>query len=603
MLSDKASLDTRVGWIKQEIKQQLKQVEGYLRSYSKSIDLDEAEADLSLLEQSRDLLFDIMNTMQLTGVQGGERLALEMHALTEDLLAGKNNDQQTGLVVLQKGLTQIAEYLQHLEDGYADLPIVILPLLNELRASRGQDLLSEMLVFLPEDGAVGNSHIGTEEYISLSPENRKIVYRRLRNHFQQALVAWFSNNDADKALVKLQVLSNDLLRIHDTVSIRILWWLSKALIQALCEDKLEQGVAVKLIVANLERLILTFSQTDVDEIENLPEVDDLKKNLLYYIGMAKTGASHVDAVKEAFLLDVYLPQGDTLEKLRIHYASPGQKLWRSVGDGVNDDIESIMEGFQSMQLNPDAGIIQFIIDKSITTATTLSMLGLGRLASIIDQQVDEFQVFKMNPSLFSQARMVEIATEWLRVKDILQEYTETGEDATQRLFADNGQYNVSDYGARKKVLEIVESKLSSVIESLNGYEKEHNLERLEAAQQSMLAVSHTITFLGYQETYPLVDGCLFYLQKYTQEESTDPEDKHLSLLAESLASLESSIISLRNNADHLTGLESGYTSMLELHELCGLHENIKQQIVSVREGNQTSKKLNRQKKMELILTS
>jgi hypothetical protein len=262
-----------------------------------------------------------------------------------------------------------------------------------------------------------------------------------------------------------------------------------------------------------------------------------------------------------------------------------------------------MEGFQSMELNPDEGIIQLIIDKSVTTATTLSMLGLGRLASIIDKQVDEFQVFKKNPSNFSHERMIEIATEWLRVKDILQEYTETGEDATQRLFADGDQYQVSDYSAKKKVLEIVESKLASVVESLDEYVKEHDAGRLQMAQESMLTVNHTIAFLGYEETYPLTEGSLAYLQKYTQEAAGIPELEHLGLLAEALASLENSVISLRNNAEHLTGLESGYISILKLHELCGLHENIEQQIADLKEGNLASKKLNRQKKMELILTS
>lgn len=606
MLSDKASLDARVGWIKQEIEQQLNKVGGYLNKVTENT----TAFDVDALEQCKDTLSDITNTMKMTGVQGGEHLAIEMHALVEGLIAGEISDKKTSIVMLQKGIVQITEYLQHLEDGYADLPIVVLPLLNELRAARGAELLSEVLVFLPEEGAVGNSHIGTEEFISIPDEVRQKVYHRLRGHFQQALLAWFKGNDVNKSLVKIEVLSNDLLRIHETVSVRILWWLSKALAQGLREKKLEHGVAVKLIMGNIERLIQTFSETDKDELDSLVGIDDIKKNLLYYIGIAENGATEIDAVKEAFLLDVYLPQGETLEKLRKHYASPGQKLWRSVADGVNEDIESIMEGFQSMELNPDEGIIQLIIDKSRTTSTTLSMLGLGKLAKIIDKQVDEFEIFKKNPRNFKKERMLEVATEWLRVEDVLKEYTETGEDVTRKLFAnqddaigaDDPQYLVSDYSARKKVLGIVENKLSSIIESLDEYAKDNELSYLEAANRSMATVDNTVKFLGNEEVYPLTEGALFYMNKYVQGDNGFPETEQLDLLADAVASLENSITALSNNGEHLTSLNPGYMSILKLHELCGLHEGIENQISNMESENQISKKLHRQKKMELILT-
>ncbi len=598
MLSDKASLDTRVSWVKQEIEQQLKQVDSDLESYSKS---SQSENDKALLEQCRETLSEITLTMKMTGVQGGERLTLEMHALVDDLLSEKASDLETSLEVLKKSSTQVVEYLQHLQDGYADLPVVILPLLNELRAARGAELLSELLVFLPEDGAISNTQIGTDEYISIGLEKRQQTYRHLRMHFQQALLAWFGDKDTEKALQKMQTLSHDLMRINETMSIRVLWWLSQALAQGLRENRLDHGVAVKMVMGNMERLIEKFAETDEDELENIAEINDIKKNLLYYIGMAEKGSSHVDNVKEAFLLDVYLPQGETLEKLRKHYASPGQQLWRSVAAGVNEDIESIMEGFQSMELNPDEGIIQLIIDKSRKTATTLGMLGLGKLATLIDKQVDEFKIFKKNPRNFKQERRLEIATEWLRVKDILEEYAETGEDVTNKLFGDDGEYQVSDYSARKTVLQVVETKLASVVENLDEYAKTSTTEHLESAKESMCTVENTLKFLGQVETYPLVEGAIFYLDRYTQEDAGTPESEHMNKLAEALASLEASVIALRNNAEHLTSLQVGYDSIRKLHELSPLHESIEQQLDDVIEGNQALKKLNRQKKMELIL--
>lgn len=594
MLSDKASLDTRVGWIREETEQQLKQIQVDLEAYSQ-------DQDASLLERSSKVLSEIINTMRMTGVQGGERLASEMQLLIDDLLTDKIHDRVSSLAVLEKGVAQVNEYLQHLQDGYADLPIVILPLLNELRAARGEELLSELLVFLPEDGAIGNTQIGIDEVVAISDEKRPKVYSHLRMHFQHALLAWYKQHQTEKALNKITRLSHDLIRMHSDVSVRILWWLSQALSEGLKDNRLEHGVAVKLVVGNLERLVLKLSQTDPSEHENIPELDDMKKNLLYYIGMAEKGSPLVDAVKEAFLLDVYLPQGETLEKLRKHYASPGQKLWRSVADTVNEDIESIIDGFQVVELNPDEGIVQLIIDKSRRTATTLSMLGLGKLATIIEKQVDEFELLKKNPHVFSQERRIQVATEWLRVKDILEEYAETGEDVTVKLFDDEGTYKVSDYSARKQVLHILEEKLTAVVANLDEYAHDEDHQHLKTAEESLITVNNTIQFCGNAEVYPLIKGGLYYLSNYTAEEDNVPDKQHLGLLAEVLATLETAVVALRSNAEYLTALEPGYQALLELHDQVGLYEGLEDEVSAASKENHTLKKQQRQMKMESIL--
>lgn len=595
MLSDKASLDTRVSWIREETEQQLGKIKADLDAFA-------TEQDSSLLQRVSDGLAETVKTMKMTGVQGGERLTHEMHALVQDLLADKVYDKSTSAVVLQKGVLQINEYLQHLQDGYADLPIVILPLLNELRAARGEELLSELLVFLPEDGAIGNNQIGTDQVVALSESKRGRIYEHLRMHFQQALLAWYKKAHTAKALHKIMTLSHDLITIHSTISVRVLWWLSKALAEALKDQRLEHGAAVKLVMGNLERLLPKLAVTDPSEHDNIPELDDLKKNLLYYIGMAEHGSPLADDVKQAYLLDVYLPQGETLEKLRKHYASPGQKLWRSVADTVNEDIESIIDGFTVIELNPDEGILQLIIDKSSRTATTLSMLGLGRLARIIEKQIKAFEQLKSNPYTFDQERRVQVATQWLRVKDILEEYAETGEDATEKLFSgEEDSYKVSGYSARKQVLKIIESKLNAASNELNEYALSQDPQKLKTANDSLKTVQNTIKFLNHREIFPLIDGGIAYLDRYAGDDPDIPDIKDVGKLAEVLATLEDVVIALRSNADYLARLKAGFDAILELHKKVGLYDGIEEEISDANEETQQLKKHQRQKKMEAIL--
>ena len=49
-----------------------------------------------------------------------------------------------------RGIVQLPDYLERLQSGHKDIPIVLLPLLNDLRATRGEKLLTESVLFSPD---------------------------------------------------------------------------------------------------------------------------------------------------------------------------------------------------------------------------------------------------------------------------------------------------------------------------------------------------------------------------------------------------------------------------------------------------------------------
>src|SRR5690606_32734673 len=49
-----------------------------------------------------------------------------------------------------RGVVLLPDYLERLQSGHKDIPIVLLPLLNELRSARGEEGLSESVLFAPD---------------------------------------------------------------------------------------------------------------------------------------------------------------------------------------------------------------------------------------------------------------------------------------------------------------------------------------------------------------------------------------------------------------------------------------------------------------------
>ena len=59
-------------------------------------------------------------------------------------------DRDDACAVLMRGIVQLPDYLERLQGGHKDIPIVLLPLLNDLRAARGEKGLSESVLFSPD---------------------------------------------------------------------------------------------------------------------------------------------------------------------------------------------------------------------------------------------------------------------------------------------------------------------------------------------------------------------------------------------------------------------------------------------------------------------
>src|SRR5512138_1550860 len=83
--------------------------------------------------------------LRLAEVYGGSLLAEEMEFVARyvDAHSGEGRADADGLDALMRAMEQLPAYVERVASGAKDVPIVLLPLLNDLRAVRGSALLSE----------------------------------------------------------------------------------------------------------------------------------------------------------------------------------------------------------------------------------------------------------------------------------------------------------------------------------------------------------------------------------------------------------------------------------------------------------------------------
>ena len=143
---------TALGWVKPEIDEALRQARIELEAFA------ETPAEAMPMATCMSHLHQVQGTLRMLELQAPAMVAGEMEALAAAIHDGTAPAQNDVLAALMRGLVQLPDYLERLQGGHRDIPIVLLPLINELRAARGaeplaQDALPSLLV-APTDAEI-----------------------------------------------------------------------------------------------------------------------------------------------------------------------------------------------------------------------------------------------------------------------------------------------------------------------------------------------------------------------------------------------------------------------------------------------------------------
>ncbi len=161
-----------LGWVKPELDETLRQVREQVEAFG------EDPSDTSRMRFAAGYLHQVQGTLRMVELYAPAMVAEELELLAQALQVGKTVDRDEACAVLMRGAVLLPDYLERLQDGHRDIPIVLLPLLNEIRTARGAAVLNESMLFPP--GTQDDAPLPSEEEIdhargSLSGRNRELL--------------------------------------------------------------------------------------------------------------------------------------------------------------------------------------------------------------------------------------------------------------------------------------------------------------------------------------------------------------------------------------------------------------------------------------------
>ena len=293
------------------------------------------------LVRAGELLHQARGALQLAETYGAALLAEEMELACKylaSLRAGKGRED--GLDALTRSMVQLPAYIERLLAGGRDIALVLLPMLNDLRAARGEPLLSEgTLLLLNLSPTRSETATARPE---ASGEDPVAVATRLRPKFQFALLGWIKGGDTKQHLDALAMVTAELERSATRDDMYQLWWVTAGVLESLQNGGLETSVALKRLLAQTDRQIKRMIDEGIEAFDQHP-VDDLLNNLLYYVARSSEAGPRIGEIRAAFNLAELLPGDEQVEQAREALSAPSVKLMKTVGSAIKEDLARVKD--------------------------------------------------------------------------------------------------------------------------------------------------------------------------------------------------------------------------------------------------------------------
>lgn len=364
----------------------------------------------------------VRGVLQLLEIYGASLLAEEMEKTctflsgTADIEDDLLNER---LDALSRAMVQLPAYIERIMGGGKDIPLVLLPLLNDLRSARGNPLLSESTLLLLNLEPGSGQQVEHSKRIP-SGESVKELVAKLRPQFQLGLLGWIKNGASQQDLRRMANVADRLEQAASFEEVHQLWWVVGGVLEALLAGGLEANVPLKRLIGQADREIKRLQVSGEADYVSEPPVD-LVNNLLYYIARASAGGERCSAIRKAFNIAGIEPGDEQVEEVRASLSAPSPRLMKTVADAIREDLakaKDVLDIFVRTGMRNSGDLeAQIILLRKI--GDTLGVLGLSALREMVQARSDQLQQIVRSETPPDEARLIDLAAALLEVEQRL----------------------------------------------------------------------------------------------------------------------------------------------------------------------------------------
>ncbi|RUL62408.1 response regulator [Dyella dinghuensis] len=540
---------TTLQWVKPELDETLALARQSLEAYVDN------PGDRDVMRACADNLHQVQGTLRMVELYGAAMVAEEMETLSISLLEDHVRNREDAYTALMRGLMQLPDYLERLSSGHRDVPVVLLPLLNELRGSRDQEPLSESALFTPnlelplppQAPAAANT---------ADAQRHKGEIAELRLRFQQQLLSWFRGQGNGNQLALMRNSLNAISARCATIPGRRLWWIAAGVLEGLDQGMLKNHAAeVRQLIGRVDRSVRQLLEHGEESLRG-GDADDLARKLLYFVAQSKQRSPQMLQLAQTYNLDGLVPDQSELEHARGSMTGHNRALLDSVARALKDDLLRVKEALDLFLRQADADPAQLGAQAEVLerVGDTLGMLALNVPRRVINEQRRVLEEIASRMRTSDEEVLLDVAGALLYVEASLDDHIESL--GTEEPLDEHSTTMLPRSEARHILATLMNEAVANTGRVKNGIvafvESGWQHDQLDGMPGLMDEVAGAMRMLSSPRPAQIAEGVGRFIGNELCVDQRVPSSSQMDQLADALAALEYYLEAAR---EHRGGLE------------------------------------------------
>jgi chemosensory pili system protein ChpA (sensor histidine kinase/response regulator) len=526
-----------LGWVKPELDETLRQARGEVEAFV------EDPNDSSRMRFCAGYLHQVQGTLRMVELYAPAMVAEELELLAQALQQGSISDRDEACATLMRGTVLLPDYLERLQNGHRDIPIVLLPLLNDIRGARGAAGLSESVLFAPDLNQPLPEELPEASPLPWTQRQDKVVTAQGR--FEAELDRWPEQGQPADPQALAEVADELLQNARHDSTRRMLWVLASSA-QALRDGALAAGPALRTAFAGIARA-LRQAQEDEAQGDGSQGVasQEPTRQLLFLVAQARVAHPALDELRKTFDLDTHAPTEAELDHARGSLAGRNRDLLNTVGSVVKEELLRVKDALDlHLRTGGDASSLQPQAEELTRVADTLGMLGLGVARDVVKQQRDSLAAIARGEQPASEDALLDIAGALLYVDASL-------DDQVASLGTSSGDAEDAAAVEAQRTVEVLAHEAIANFAAAREHfvafiETNWDHARLVEVPRLLEEVAGALGMLDLPQPASYLEGVRRYIAIELIGRRRVPSGRQLDTLADAMASLEYYLEALRD---------------------------------------------------------
>lgn len=519
------ALDWLIGEINETLAQARQVLENFASGSAPSAASSAVSSDRGMLDNCLALIHQVHGSLHMAQLTGAAMLAEEMEQLVQALAGGEVENSDETREFLMRALLELPLYLEKVAFQRRDNTVLLLPLLNDLRAVRRERLITEGVLFSPDLSPLERA-AGSRQALFADEARLQELVAKLRKMYHVAAAGLIRDVNSGDSLSYLIKVSEKMALLYSGSVRQHLWQILLGLFEGIGEQRLHVQPALRQLLRRIDvefRLLAGQGARVLDA-----RLDrDLIRNLLFYVYLCGPNGARTRALYQTFALDEAVPgtpRPDTQDALAMGPEALGTAVvaLREELQLVRESLEPGVASAERPPLSDTAAVAKRVAD-------TLGVLGL-EVQRLRARGVYEF-LRDASRSEAPDELLEQAAAELVQLDAQLQAAASRDKkmDSAQPLMTD----------ATETVLREARLGLELVKESVVEYIASHwDQGYLERVPDRLQEVCGGLDMVGYKRAGEIVSACRRYIRERLIDAGEQPEWKLLDTLADAITSVE-----------------------------------------------------------------